>query len=288
MTASIHPPFVAPTVDDALRKDFQRDGVVVVRQAISTDWVERMTRFAQAQLEAPSRWGNDQPEASGRGGRLFTDRYLWRTHADVRAFAFESGVAALVGQLMGSTTARLYFDHLLIKEPSTLAPTPWHQDAPYWPFAGRQIASAWVALTRATVAGSAMEFVRASHADGRRYRPEVFGDASKSVSASWQTNSHAERVPDIEANRAAYDIVGWDMQAGDAVVFSAGVLHGARGNASSTQRRVAISLRWLGDDVLWAPTAGTDPTVTQAEVCVAPGMPAHDDDRFPVAWRAAG
>ncbi|MEO7938916.1 MAG: phytanoyl-CoA dioxygenase family protein [Burkholderiaceae bacterium] len=278
--------FSPPIIDSALRDRYQRDGVVVVRQAISPDWIVRMNRFAQVQLDAPSRWSNDQPESSDTGGRLFTDRYLWRTHDDARAFAFESGVAALVGQLMGSQTARLYFDHLLIKEARTLAPTPWHQDVPYWPFEGRQIASAWVALTDATVEGSAMEFVRGSHADGRIYRPEVFGSAEKSVSASWQTKSEAERVPAIEANRSAFDITGWGMRAGDAVVFSAWVLHGARGNASAAQRRVALSTRWLGDDAIWAPTEGTDPTVTQADVCMAPGMPAHDDDRFPLVWQA--
>jgi ectoine hydroxylase-related dioxygenase (phytanoyl-CoA dioxygenase family) len=286
--ASVATPFTPPIVDDALRDAYQRDGVVLVRQAIAPRWVERMNRFAQTQLDTPSRWGNDQPESSGKGGRLFTDRYLWRSHSDVRAFAFESGVAGLVGQLMGSRTARLYFDHLLIKEPRTLAPTPWHQDIPYWPFQGRQIASAWVALTDATLQGSAMEFVRGSHHDGRVYRPEVFGSAEKSVSASWQTKSQAERVPDIEARRKDFDITGWDMRAGDAVVFSAWVLHGARGNASAAQQRVALSTRWLGDDAVWAPSEGADPTVTQADVCVAPGMPPHDDDRFPLVWQAAG
>ena len=278
--------FECPTISEAQRASFRSDGVVVIRRAISPAWVERMVRFAQAQLDAPSRWGNDQPEDSGKGGRLFTDRYLWRTHAEMRAFTFESGLAALVGQLMDSQSARLYFDHLLIKEPGTRAPTPWHQDAPYWPFRGHQIASAWVSLTDATVEGSAMEFVRGSHADGRLYRPEVFGDAKKNTNASWTTQSHADPVPDIEGNRTDFDIVGWDMQAGDAVVFSARVLHGARGNASASQRRMAISTRWLGDDVLWSPGTGTDPTVTQADVCVSPGMPAHDDYRFPVVWRA--
>jgi ectoine hydroxylase-related dioxygenase (phytanoyl-CoA dioxygenase family) len=33
--------------------------------------------------------------------------------------------------LMGSEVARFHHDHLLVKEPSTVQPTPWHQDMPY-------------------------------------------------------------------------------------------------------------------------------------------------------------
>ncbi len=278
----------APVIDDAQRAAFERDGVVQVRSAISPAWVERMRRFAHAQMERPSRWVNDQSAADNSGGRLFTDRYLWRENAEVRAYVFESGIAGVVGALVGCQRLRFYFDHLLTKAPGTAARTPWHQDAPYWPFAGRQIASAWVALTDATIEGSAMEFVRGSHRWDRTFRPEVFGDAERSSTAAWQTRSAQEKVPDIEADRSAYDIVGWDMKAGDAVVFSAWTLHGARGNATSDQPRIALSTRWLGDDALWAPHPAADPTVTQADVSVQPGQPANDDDRFPIVWRRAG
>ncbi|WP_024539252.1 phytanoyl-CoA dioxygenase family protein [Comamonas badia] len=263
---------------------YERDGVICVRNILTPEWIDKMTSVVDAQLAAPSRWVNDANPNANRN-RLFTDRYLWRENPEIRNFVFESGIAAIAGQAMRSSVARFYFDHMLVKEPDTTAPTPWHQDVPYWPFKGRQICSIWVALTDSTVEQSALEFVRGSHADRRYYMPEQFGKRDNHPS-SWQLKGiEGEPVPAIEEDRSAYDIVGWDMKAGDCVLFSAWVLHGARGNSSSKHRRAAISTRWLGDDAIWYPHPGSDPTVTQADVTVQPGEAAHDDDRFPIVWK---
>ena len=87
--------------------------------------------------------------------------------------------------------------------------------------------------------------------------------------------------PDIEADRAAYDIVSWDMAPGDAVVFSALALHAAPGNAS-TRRRRAVSIRLTGDDVRYAKKR------KRAQILRDPGLrpgDAMDCDLFPVIWR---
>ena len=55
-----------------------------------------------------------------------------------------------------------------------------------------------------------------------------------------------EEVPDIEADRDAFPILGWQMQPGDAVAFNMLTLHAA-GPADS--RRRAVSFRLIGDDV---------------------------------------
>ena len=112
-------------------------------------------------------------------------------------------------------------------------------------------------------------------------RPEVFGN-KRTASNDWTGTQGGEPVPDIDANRAAYDIVGFDVEAGDAIIFSAWTLHGSPGNASRTKRRVALSTRWLGDDAIWAPHPGADPTVTQADVNIQPGSAPADNDRFPL------
>jgi ectoine hydroxylase-related dioxygenase (phytanoyl-CoA dioxygenase family) len=266
-----------PRLTSEQLRAFATDGAVKIERAIDVDWIQPLLELAEQQLRRPSRWVTD----SNRGAdveRLFTDRYLWREEPLVRKFVFASGVGSLAGELMQAKSARFYFDHLILKEPFTAEPTPWHQDIPYWPFLGRQICSVWVALTAASVAESSLEFVRGSHRWGRYFAPVPFG-----VKADWTAESRDERCPDIESARGEYDIVGFDVEPGDALVFSAWTLHSARGNAGA-RRRVAISTRWLGDDARWTPRHGCDPTVKQADVCIAPGEYPADDDRFPAVW----
>lgn len=263
---------------------FRTNGVVKVPEAVDPSWIPELLTVADGQLTKPSKWVNDVNPAASEN-RLFTDRYLWRHNDVIHRFVHDSGCARLAAQAMGSNSARFYFDHLLIKKVNTPTITPWHQDAPYWPFRGKQIASIWLALTPVTVEGSGMEFIRGSHFDDVYYLPEVFGGADNK-SGQWANEQQGVAVPDIDANREEYDIVSFDMAPGDALIFSAWILHGARGNSSSTQDRVALSTRWLGDDVLWDPREGVDPTVDPAQVLVDPGMPPRDNSFFPEIFSA--
>ena len=261
---------------------YQRDGVVLIEDAVDPSWVTRMLAVVAGQPESPGPWANDA-NPGAKTGRLFTDRYLWRDNREIRAYIEESGVARLAAQAMGSKSARFYFDHILVKEPGTGVETPWHQDVPYWPVKGRQICSIWLALTDVTVEQSAMEFVRGSHADGNYYLPELFGERDNHPS-DWIRDAEGVPVPPIKDHRDDYDIIGWDMKAGDAVLFSAWILHWAPGNQSVDHRRAALSTRWLGDDVVWFPHPGADPTVTENDVALKPGDPVHDDRVFPLVW----
>ena len=263
---------------------FRTSGVVKVPAAVDPSWIPELLTVADGQLTKPSKWVNDVNPAASEN-RLFTDRYLWRHNDVIHRFVHDSGCARLAAQAMGSNSARFYFDHLLIKKVNTPTITPWHQDAPYWPFRGKQIASIWLALTPVTVEGSGMEFIRGSHFDDVYYLPEVFGGADNK-SGQWANEQQGVAVPDIDANREEYDIVSFDMAPRDALIFSARILHGARGNSSSTQDRVALSTRWLGDDVLWDPREGVDPTVDPAQVLVDPGMPPRDNSFFPEIFSA--
>lgn len=257
------------------RDTFVADGVVKVANAIDEEWIGRVLEVADQQLRDPGKWVSDTNPGAVED-RLFTSRYRWEEDPVIGDFVHNSGMAQMAAALMGSKTARLYFDHLLIKEPLTANPTPWHQDIGYWPFLGEQICSAWVAMTAVTVAESSLEFVRGSHSWDAYYAPESF-DGKKGFMADFD----GERMPDVEANRADYDIVGFDVEPGDALFFSSWIIHGSPGNAGD-HRRVALSTRWLGDDAVWYPHPGCDPIITDDDTIAVAGEYPADDDRFPL------
>jgi hypothetical protein len=60
-------------------------------------------------------------------------------------------------------------------------------------------------------------------------------------------------IPDINANPEQYDLIDWEMEPGDILMFHPLTLHGSFGNASRVRRRRALALRWIGDDVVYAP-----------------------------------
>jgi ectoine hydroxylase-related dioxygenase (phytanoyl-CoA dioxygenase family) len=261
---------------------FELDGVIHVPGAVDKDWIDELLEMSEKAMSTHGEWINDG-NPGAQANRMFTRRYMWKDNSVIAHFLKEGPCGAIAGQAMGSSSARFYFDHLLIKEPMTEAPTPWHQDIPYWPFMGSQVCSVWVALTDATVEESAMEFVRGSHRDGKYYKPELFNDR-RSHPNSWALEAKGEPVPDIEADREAFEIIGFDVAAGDAIVFSAWILHGAPGNASENRRRVALSTRWLGNNAVWQPKPGADPIVGENDVSVLAGDYPSDDDNFPVFW----
>ncbi len=269
----------AGVITPEIQAAFAADGVVKVPGAVGVEWIDRILADAQRELEAPGPWVTDT-NPGGSQDRLFTTRYRWQHEPVVRDFVFRSPIAAMAAALTGSSTARFYFDHLLVKEPYTSAPTPWHQDIPYWPFMGKQIVSAWVAATASAVAESSLEFVRGSHLWDAYYAPESFDGQG-----GWTEDFRGEPMPDIESARdradCPYDIVGFDVEPGDAIFFSAWTIHGAPPNRGAG-RRVALSTRWLGDDATWFPHPGCDPTVTSADTTAVPGEYPADDDRFPL------
>ena len=94
-------------------------------------------------------------------------------------------------------------------------------------------------------------------------------------------------VPDIESNRASYDILGWDYEPGDVILFHGHILHGACGGIDSPNPRRAHASLWAGSDVQYLHRPGQiipDPRALYAHKPKT-GQPLSDfPDVFPVIW----
>ena len=204
---------------------------------------------------------------------------LWRVDEAVRRFVFAPRFAKAAADLLGVLAVRLYHDQALCKEPGG-GHTPWHQDQPYYNVEGRQNASFWIPVDPVS-RESSLELVAGSHL-GPWLMPRSFMDAQ----AKWFPEGSLADLPNIEAARDAFPILGWELQPGDAVCFHMLTLHAAQGVSGPNRRRV-FSVRFLGDDITHAPRRWrTSPEFPGLRDELPAGAPMNDP-RFPVLWRAA-
>ena len=266
-----HP--LAPISDQEV-VSFWRDGALCLRGLFGTEWVEHMREAVEEDLAHP---GPLAREYGKNGGRFLGDIGAWAVKPGLRRFVEESPAAEIAARLLKSHKVNFLYDQLFVKEPGTAAITPWHQDGPYWPVRGDQILSIWFALDDVTVESSGVEYLKGSHRWGKEYRPVSFaGDAEMYRMLPGDT------LPDIEAMRGQFEVMNWDMKAGDCLIHHCMTVHGAPGNASSTRRRRAYATRWTGDDVVYAPREG-QAAISVEPPTIAPGEPI-DCAVFPRLW----
>ena len=177
--------------------DYDRDGVVCLHAAFDAAWIERMRAAIERDLAAPGPNATNFAEGSS-AGKFFGDMFMWKQDGEFRAAALESPAPAIAARLMGSVRADFFYDQLFVKEPGTAHPTPWHQDQPYWPVKGWQIASVWIALDPVDRSNGAVEFIAGSHRWGVNYRPTPFRKGHEIKF----TSSDLVDIPDIDADRS--------------------------------------------------------------------------------------
>lgn len=254
--------------------DFQRDGAVVVRGVLA-DWVDTMTQGVARNMADPGEYASENAVSEGR---FFDDYCNWTRIPEFTDVVRNSPAGELAACAMQSQTAQFFHDHVLVKEPGTPKPTPWHQDAPYYFVAGQQTVSLWIPLD--PVREASLRFIAGSHRWENLVRPVSWADDS-----DFYKGDHAwTPVPDPDANPEDNRVLEWEMEPGDAVLFDFRTAHGARGNATDMRRR-ALSLRWVGDDARYLERPGR----------TSPPFPGHGmqsgdrlrDDWFPVIWQAS-
>jgi ectoine hydroxylase-related dioxygenase (phytanoyl-CoA dioxygenase family) len=283
---------------------FHRDGAVLIKQVLAPEWVE----VARVGLDAAIA----EPDVMSENlGSLRVDQFPAARSPELRRLVDESPVAEIVGRALRSPV-RFYMDQLFYKPKGRFLPTPWHQDTSYYNLAGDDLIRAWVSPDRVP-RNVSLEVVRGSHRWNVTYSPlagrdpQADADAQQMLEnaqpdepmlgadayASWTYWSGVKdkslpAVPEIEAHRESYDILGWDYEPGDVLLFHGHVLHSALGNVVSPNPRRAHASLWAGRDVRYLHRVGQvipDPVALYAHKPKS-GQPLSDFPTvFPLGWQ---
>ena len=162
---------------------FARDGVVCVRQVLSTAEVAAAAAAIDAVLAKPGPLAQVASGADDPGA--FTEDFCrWQEIPQIEQLARRSRVPAVAAALLATGQLRFYHDHVLVKEAGTAQRTPWHQDQPYYNVDGHGV-SAWIAVDPVPEGGS-LELMAGSHR-GPWLLPRTFLPARRAGSpkAAW-------------------------------------------------------------------------------------------------------
>ncbi|HEY5645493.1 MAG TPA: phytanoyl-CoA dioxygenase family protein [Pseudomonadales bacterium] len=215
------------------------DGVVRLAGALDAEAMARLESAIDHSIAHPSeRAVNFYPTENARFFQDTGQNYV----PLVREIGLDSMVLALWGE------ERLWYmgEQLFLKEGGHSRRTPWHQDTSYLRMRGQQLVACWITLDPLPKE-HCLEFVRGSHL-GTLHNGSAFSAGDDT--APLYRDSPLPRLPDIQADRSAFDILSWDVSPGDVLVFHLGMLHGGAGTVPGLRRRTA-SLRFMGTDVVY-------------------------------------
>jgi hypothetical protein len=230
----------------SLAQQFDRDGVILLRSALSDEELDRIRGVFDYGRSHPG--PGAQVVYPDSGATFYIDTFNMPNWPAYRPAFEDTVVPDIVGALWGEQDIWFFYEQLFLKEGGDARRTPWHQDASYLPVAGDDVAVVWINFDSLRREES-LEFVRGSHRgptfNTSRFEPE---DDSLPIFE----NDARPRLPNIEGDRDHWDIVSWAVQPGDVIIFNAAILHGGAPTRAGHRRRT-VSLRYFGSDAVYSP-----------------------------------
>ncbi len=251
-------------------EEFWEVGAVFVPKILHPDWLEAiemsMTRVMNASGQTQHKF------YEGLDGEFIETIRNFDVTPELQRMIYDSPVADMIGRLIDSENIWYFSDEMFMKEGGNCARTPWHQDTPYWPIGGNQIASAWISIDPLPKE-ECLEIIAGSH---RQTMYDGFNPPLAPVDATAPYyGEEYPQLPDIEATRDEWDIRSWEVTPGDILFLHPSTLHGGGPTGAKGKRR-AITIRCYGDDLTFArrpPTAPTAPRTPGLSLALNHGDP---------------
>jgi ectoine hydroxylase-related dioxygenase (phytanoyl-CoA dioxygenase family) len=273
---------------DAQVQAFQKDGAVVVRGVLDDDWLAQLGGLVddvRPNARSMNKYERDRGDGHERKEEdaTFLSESNWLTHDAARRLVFDSPIVQVAAEGMRSNKVRLYEDLMMYRRAGSATPTVWHQDSPLWPMTGDQMCSVWFSLDAMTEKTGALRFVAGSHR-GPAYMQYV-PNARQAVAGGDAAPKFGEPMPVIEGREDQFDILTFDTEPADVILFSPKAIHATYGSHSERPKR-SFSVRYLGDDIRWrvTPYGGFHRWMKELPLKDGDEM---DNPRFPIVWPRA-
>jgi ectoine hydroxylase-related dioxygenase (phytanoyl-CoA dioxygenase family) len=254
---------------------YHEEGYAFLPGIIEPSALDLIRRGIDRNLAKPSPWA---VTAASPGTRYLEDKCNFGVNAEFQQALYESSIVDVLAQLIGTDRVWLYYEQVICKLGAAKA-TAWHQDMSYYLMApGAQSIGAWISLDPLE-AEQSLEVIAKSHKgplynmqDPKRYNTQ---DSKVAGGTGFAFDFGGDPMPDIEGNRAAYDIVSFKTQPGDMLVFHRQMLHGGAPMIAGQQRR-ALSISVFGPEMRYQPKPDWyAPTFPGLEKILKPGDPLH-------------
>ena len=257
------------------QKAFHRDGAVILRNVLERDWLAVLGKGLDECVNQPD--GMSSELIMGET-QIRVDQFPASRSSYLQEFILNSPVGPLVAEMLGSQV-RFYMDQMFVKPAGELMATAWHQDTCYYNVEGNDLIRAWVSPDPVP-RGASLEVVRGSHNWNVTYRPLVGRDPAI-PDEDHQTNLEKARefgfyersgedfayndaildtslpeIPDIESMRESFDIIGWDYEPGDVILFHGNAIHAACNDTVLEYPRRAHAIMYAGSNVRYKKRLG--------------------------------
>jgi len=245
-------------VTERMKRDLAQDGAIVVRRLFPPEQLERVRECFDYGISHPG--PNVGRVYEGTPDEHFNE---YGNPANVEQYVKlikELGLDDFVASLWDTQNLWFLGEELFIKSGGKAGRSPWHQDTAYLPANGRHLLNIWISFERLSKA-NALEIIRGSHL-GTQYDGTSYTDPTDATRPLWGDEGWP-RLPDIEADRAkdptSWDVLSWDLETGDALVFHSGTLHGGAPVTEDCPTRHTLVLRFFGDQLFYRPLPTTAP-----------------------------
>ena len=293
------------TITSSQIADFNRDGAILLSNVLEDRWVQMLAQGLE--------FANAHPDGMSAGVSmpLRIDQFPASHSPKLKQLLDNSPIAEIVGSILNAPV-RFYMDQMFYKPAGLIAPSAWHQDTCYYNVDGHQLIRAWVCADPVP-RNISLEVLRGSHLWNVTYRPPVGMDPESDPTGAARLNERFDRgetligkeafdkwtyfdsfldpslpvLPDIEQSRDSFDILGWDYQPGDVILFHGNIVHSALGGVELPHPRRSHASLWAGPDVNYLKRRSQSIPDPKALYDHDPqnGQSLSDfPDIFPIAW----